>query len=217
MSRKFSGLLFVPVLMGLLASADPAKAVLDYNTYESSGNVVIETDGSLSALPTSTGSNSCGLSGFYYADFAAICTGPDMIAPFYPISCPTSFTPGSGSYQASSVSGITSTFSGIQQVFMISNTYVLGTPIISEAIFNGRTLADFGLTPSSGLLGTWTLNGTTESINVRVYNPSVPGTPPRTRTSSGAWSRCSLRFLPSPASTYQRLPISGPKLTFLFH
>lgn len=175
MIRKFSGLLFVPIVMGLLASAEPAKAVLNYNIYESSGNVVIETDGSLGALPTSTVSNECGLSGVYSANIAVICTGPNMLVPRYPISGPTSFTSGSGFFLASSVSGITSAISGNQQAFIIDNFYVLGTPIISEAIFNGRTLADFGLTPSSGLLGTWTLNGTTESINVRVYNPPVPG------------------------------------------
>lgn len=174
MIRKFSGLLFVSIVMGLLASAEPAKAVLNYNIYESSGNVVIETDGSLSALPTSTGSNNCGLSGLYYANIAVICTGPNMLAPLYPISGPTSFTSGSGFFPASSVSGITSAFSGNQQAFIIGNFYVLGTPIISDAIFNGRTLADFGLTPASGLLGTWTLVGTTESINVRVVPGPLP-------------------------------------------
>jgi hypothetical protein len=175
MIRKFSGLLFVSIVMGLLASAEPAKAVLNYNIYESSGNVVIETDGSLSALPTSTGSSQCGVSGGYSAEQAVICTGPDNPAPEYLISGPTSFTTGSGSiFPASSVSGITSAFSGNQQAFIIDNFYVLGTPIISDAIFNGRTLADFGLTPASGLLGTWTLVGTTESINVRVVS-SVPG------------------------------------------
>ena len=174
MSRKFSGLLFVSIVMGLLASAEPAKAVLNYNIYESSGNVVIETDGSLSALPTSTGPNQCGASGVYSAVPAVICTGPDIPAPQYLISGPTSFTSGSGFFPASSVSGITSAFSGNQQAFIIGNFYVLGTPIISDAIFNGRTLADFGLTPASGLLGTWTLVGTTESINVRVVPGPLP-------------------------------------------
>ena len=174
MIRKFSGLLFVPIVMGLLASTEPAKAVLNYNIYESSGNVVIETDGSLSALPTSTGPNNCGLSGLYYADEAIICTGPNMVAPLYPISGPTSFTSGSGFFPASSASGITSGFSGNDQEFIIDNFYVLGTPIISDAIFNGRTLADFGLTPASGLLGTWTLVGTTETINLRVVPGPLP-------------------------------------------
>jgi hypothetical protein len=72
------------------------------------------------------------------------------------------------------VSGITSGFAGHLQTFIIDNSYVLGTPIIGDAIFNGRTLADFGLTPASGLLGTWTLVGTTESINLRVVPGPLP-------------------------------------------
>jgi hypothetical protein len=72
------------------------------------------------------------------------------------------------------VSGITTAFSGNGGVLIIDNSYVLGIPIISSATFNGKTLADFGLTPSSGSLGTWTLNGTTETINVRVVPGPLP-------------------------------------------
>lgn len=72
------------------------------------------------------------------------------------------------------MSGITAALNGRFRFFIFDSSYVLGTPIISSATFNGKTLADFGLTPSSGLLGTWTLDGTSESINVRVFNP-VPG------------------------------------------
>jgi len=62
----------------------------------------------------------------------------------------------------------------IPAFFAIDSTYVSGDPIISRATFSGKTLADFGWTPSTGLLGTWTLTGTADTINVRVFNP-VPG------------------------------------------
>lgn len=71
------------------------------------------------------------------------------------------------------MSGIAIVLDG-PSVFSITNSYGLDTPIINPATFNGKTLASFGLTPSSGSLGTWTLNGTSENIHARVYNP-VPG------------------------------------------
>jgi len=175
MKLKFSPLFIAPIAVGLIAGADPAKAVLNYNIYESLGNVVIETDGSLSALSAPTGNFLCGAAGAFLAGSAGICVGPDLDLPKFALSGPSRFASGSGSiYPASSVSGITAALFGRFGSFIIDSSYVLGTPIISSATFNGKTLADFGLTPSSGLLGTWTLDGTSESINVRVFNP-VPG------------------------------------------
>ncbi len=63
---------------------------------------------------------------------------------------------------------------GYDSLFIIDSSYVFGTPIISNAIFNGTTLADIGLTPSSGLLGTWTLTGTSETININVVPGPLP-------------------------------------------
>jgi hypothetical protein len=174
MKLKFSSLITAPLAVYLVVSGNPAKAVLNYNIYEFSGNLVIETDGSLNALPSSPGTTSCGAKGAFSAFLALICTGPDASNPRYPISGPSNFSTGSGDFfPASSVSGITTVLDA-PSIFSIANSYVLGTPIISSLTFNGKTLADLGLTPSSGSLGTWTLNGTTETINVRVYNP-VPG------------------------------------------
>lgn len=63
---------------------------------------------------------------------------------------------------------------GGESEFDISPTYTPGTPIISNAIFSGKTLADLGLTPTSGLLGTWTLVGTGDTINVNVVPGPLP-------------------------------------------
>ena len=57
---------------------------------------------------------------------------------------------------------------------MIDSSYVSGTPIISNAIFSGKSLADIGLTPTSGFLGTWTLTGTGDTINVKVVPGPLP-------------------------------------------
>ncbi len=174
MKFTLSTIVITTFISGLIAGADPAKAVLNYNIYESSGNVVFETEGSLGALSVPFASDQCE-DGAYWADAALICTGPSALLPIYRISGPSSFMPGSGQIlPASSVSGITTALSGSFGGFAIAHFYVLGSPIISSAIFNGKTLADFGLTPSSGLLGTWTLNGTTESINVRVVPGPLP-------------------------------------------
>ena len=53
-------------------------------------------------------------------------------------------------------------------------SYVSGTPIVSNAIFVGKTLADIGLTPSSGNLGTWTLTGSGDTISVNVVPGPLP-------------------------------------------
>ena len=58
-----------------------------------------------------------------------------------------------------------------QAFFLLDPSCISGSPIISDAIFVGITLADIGLTPAFGVLGTWTLEGTGETINVNV----VPG------------------------------------------
>ncbi len=148
----------------------PAKAVLACNIYESLGNLVVETSGSLNLTPTSPGPI-CGFNGALVSSIAGICTGTSVLARSYVISGPSSFPGTALLLPASSVSGIATAFDGSQNIFIIDPSYVFGTPIISNAIFNGKTLADIGLTPASGLLDTWTLTGTSETIKVNV----VPG------------------------------------------
>ena len=155
----------------LVIDANPAKAVLNYNIYESLGNLVVETSGSLN-LPASTGIyTNCGFDGALVPVFGAVCTGLDSSLPINNISGPVIFQGTNNLFPATSVSGITTGLGGSAKVFVIDSSYVSGTPIISNAIFSGKSLADIGLTPTSGLLGTWTLTGTGDTINVK----AVPG------------------------------------------
>jgi hypothetical protein len=62
-------------------------------------------------------------------------------------------------------------------VFLLDSAYVLGTPLVSSATFNGTTLAANGFN-TPGQLGSWTLTGTSETITLCVANPGTPcGTP----------------------------------------
>jgi len=92
---------------------------------------------------------------------------------------------------------------GANNQFDIDPTYVSNTPIVSSATFNGRTLAGLGFT-TTGLIGTWTLNGTSETIDVVIGAPSaaVPG--PLPLLGAGAafgWSRRLRKRIAAPLST----------------
>ena len=62
--------------------------------------------------------------------------------------------------------------------FAIDSSCVSGQSIVSELTASGKTLADLGLTPSSGTLGTWTLADTDDTIHVRVFDPNAPTSVP---------------------------------------
>jgi hypothetical protein len=165
-------------LMVVAVDVNPAKAVLNYNIYESSGNLVIEASGSLD-LPSSTATSSCGLDGFTNPSIAIICTGPNAIANEYSFSSGPLSIGTSSSLFATSVSGIATILGGGVKSpnpgsIAIDSSYTNGSPIISSAIFNGKTLADLGLTSTSGTIGTWTLVGTGDTVNVNVVPGPLP-------------------------------------------
>lgn len=163
----------VPVFL-FAVDAKPARAVLAYNIFESMGDLIVETSGSL-ILPAQTGIGNCGADGAIAPTIGFMCTGPNVTYPVYQISGPSTFTGTADLYPATSVSGLsTGVIAGIGR-FVIGPSYVSG-PIASSATFSGKTLADLGLTPSSGTLGTWTLAGTGDTITINVTNPApVPG------------------------------------------
>jgi len=173
--RRFTPLLAAPA--ALLLSQGEAKAVLTFNIFESAGNVVVQTSGSLDlAGATQSGQNSCGYNGYIQSSSAVICSGLNFTLDAYSITGPASFN-GSVSAPADSRSGITATFNGAQGIFTIGPAYVSNTSVVSSATFNGKTLASLGFT-TTGLIGTWTLNGTSETIQVVIGAPpsaSVPG------------------------------------------
>ncbi len=168
-SKRLTPLLAAPA--ALLLTQGQAKAVLTYNIFESGGNVVVQTTGSLNlAGATPVQQLKCGYNGIIISIQALICTGPGggdspEIIPFYPISGgPASLNGDVTDFDGSSPSGIPTMLFGAGNIIGISSAYVSGDPIVSSSTFTGKTLASLGFTISSGLLGSWILTGTTENI-----------------------------------------------------
>ena len=156
----------------LLLSQEQAKAVLTYNFFESAGNVVVQTSGSLNLTGATPSSHRrCGANGGLATSGAILCTGPDSTNLAYLITGPTNL-PGKANKAGSSTSGITTFLYGRNEIFAISDAYVSNTPIISSATFDSSTLAGFGFT-TTGLIGTWTLVGTSETIRVMIGSPET--------------------------------------------
>jgi hypothetical protein len=163
----------------VIGSVSPAQAVLTFYAYETGGNVKIETSGSLS-LGASTGTADCGVNGSIRPALAVVCTGPNATVPTYAITGgPTSFSSSSlEALGASSVSGILVELFKPSNLFLISSSYVSGTPIVSSAIYNNSTLAGLGLT-STGTFGPYTLVDGGDTINVVVGQaPPAPSAVP---------------------------------------
>ena len=97
---------------------------------------------------------------------------------------------GANSVQGPSFELIGSSFTlGYPGTMLIDPSYTLGSQIFSTATFNNTTLASKGYT-GNGLVGTWMINGSNESVNVFVGTSSVPG--PLSLLGAGAglaWSR----------------------------
>ena len=201
--KRFSPLVAAPA--ALLLSQGQAKAVLTYNIFESTGNLVIQTSGSLNLSNVSgLGGSSCGAGGAFSLDNPAICTGPNATLVFYNTSGPNTFGGNGNLSPASTVSGISTIFNAEFNRFFISSSYVSNTPIVSTATFNGTTLASLGLT-TPGLIGTWTLNGTSETIDVVNGAPSAAAVPgPLPLFGAGAafgWSRRLRKRIAAPLIT----------------
>jgi len=156
--------------------AQPAQAVLIFNFYELGSDLVIDGTGSLNLPSSPTGSGSCPPGGLLSLPYL-FCTGQATSGggSHYSITGPS--TLGTGILPmvfASSNSGIPLAiqFTG---VFLIDSTYVSGTPIFSSSTFSGISLASLGMT-TPGTLGTWTLDGSGETISLQV-NASSSGSP----------------------------------------
>lgn len=146
--RRLATLLAAPA--ALARSAGRAEAVLAYNIFETGGNVVVQTSGSLNLPPRIT-DLICDTARFNPSR-AVICTGPSSQQPAYRISGPTRLN---------------------------------GTDIVSSATHNGATLATLGFT-TTGLIGTWTLTGTGDTIRVVVIGTPATASVPVPRTHRSA-------------------------------
>jgi hypothetical protein len=204
-SKRFTPLLAAPA--ALLLGQEQAQAVLTYNIFESAGNVAVQTSGSLNLTGATVGpqpeTEGCTPGGIT-SSVAAICTGLRNNIRQYVISGPSAFNGSGATQNASSVSGINTIIVGIVNSFAIDSTYVSTTPIVSSATFNGQTLASLGFT-TTGLIGTWSLVGTSETINVILGNPpaaAVPGPLPLFGAAAAfGWSRRLRKRIAAPLST----------------
>jgi len=201
--KRLSPLLAAPA--ALLLSQGQAKAILTYNIFESGGNVVVQTSGSLNLTgATLIGTTFCGFSGEIKSSSALICTGVNALnSPGYDLTGPRNFDGTVSFGPASSVTGILTKLAGGDGFFAIDPAYTSNSPIVSSATFNGTTLAGLGFT-TTGLIGTWTLRGTSESIQVILgaAAASVPG--PLPLLGAGAafgWSRKLRKRIATPLIT----------------
>jgi MYXO-CTERM domain-containing protein len=93
---------------------------------------------------------------------------------------------------------------GQNNQLILDPAYISNAPIVSSATFNGTTLAGLGFT-TTGLIGTWSLTGTSETIKVFIGNPAsaaVPG--PLPLLGAGAafgWSRRLRKRIAAPLIT----------------
>jgi hypothetical protein len=190
------GLTGLAVLGAITLSAGDAKALLIYNIFESGGNVVIQSSGSLQLSGANLAdASACNVTDLEPAN-ARFCTGVQPLNPSdflrYSITGPASFSSNSNTnfYYANSSSGILTLLYGGQGSFSIASGYVNGTPIVSSATYNGKTLADLGFSQSAGLIGSWTLSGSGDTINVVLGPAAVPGPLPLFGTAAAfGWSR----------------------------
>ncbi len=206
--KRLSPLLVAPA--ALLLSQGQAKAVLTYNIFESGGDVVVQTSGSLNLPLTSIGSADCGTDGGLLSFFAVICTGPQGNLALYGITGSPSFNGSVLNGGGSSVSATSTYLVGgsnpllIPVGFSISFGYISGSPIVSTSTFTGQTLSSLGFTINSGLLGSWTLDGTGDTIQAFLGPPAaaVPG--PLPLLGAGAafgWSRKLRKRIAAPLIT----------------
>jgi len=194
----------------LLWCANPAKAILNINIYDDGPNLTVVVSGSLSALGSNAVSDGCIPGGLLFSPYVlVICAGATHNS--YPVTGPDGFGGTAENLPAGSTSGATFILQlagvpGEVSGYAIDPNYVPAQPFFSSATFNNTSALAQGFTVP-GLVGTWTINDTSESINVFVGPPSspsaaVPG--PLLLLGAGAafgWSRRIRRRITAPVST----------------
>jgi hypothetical protein len=222
--RRLSPLLAAPA--ALMLSQGQAKAILNVNIFDDGPNLKVTVTGSIAPGNAGTAAAypaNCAPGGFLIGQFfpgfysSLLCTGIDKVDPFYAISGPPGYG-GNGSILADSVEGFNfqlipssfnpdnPSFDQFKNTYTIDSGYVLGQLFYSSATFNGKSLASEGFT-ATGLVGTWTINGTSESINVCIgADPCVPAQVPGPLPLFGAaaafgWSRRLRKRITTPLIT----------------
>lgn len=193
--------LSLPVI--LLLGAQSAKAILNINLFDDGLDFKIVVSGSLSQFGSPDAGNRCNLNGAFSAP-DTLCAGTDALPPTCNISGPTGFGGTGAIYPANSATG--PFFGFMSALYVIDPAYTAGQPFLSSATFNNTSLAVFDLT-TPGLVGTWSINGTSESINLFIGPPPTPPTVvpgPLPLFGAGAafgWSRRLRRRISAPVTT----------------
>lgn len=177
-----ASLLWLATCAAAVAAGTPAHAVLSIYIYESGSDVQIDASGSLNLpLPVGTTGGQQGMIGIF-PNFKIVGTGALGNTYRYSTGAGPVGSLGSGSPStASSSSGTAIYLFGSD--FNFDSTYTSGAPIVSSALITGTTLAQLGLSASSGLLATWTLqpaNGSdpyTANDTIQVFAGTPPAPP----------------------------------------
>jgi hypothetical protein len=168
--------LFSASLVAAFASsalnAGQADALVVYEFIQQGSNVVLNVSGSVSSPQTS--GVSTGYVNQLSASLGMIRPGNTGSLPGWSLTGPSNF--GSGPLTSfTSYSGTNTFLLGFINSFAIEN-YTLGSPISGSGLIAGQTLASLGLNSTPGLLASWTINGSSETVEVRVGSPApVPG------------------------------------------
>jgi len=209
--KRLIALLAFPA--ALLLSQGQAKAVLNVRIFNDGPNLTVNVTGNLSNLGADLGltASSCLGNGFLSGQFdptdpSVLCTGVDQVAPYRRVTGPAGWggTGNTGFAGLANVQGLNfqlypssyntgSSYNPLydpyKSTYSIDTTYILGEDFFSSVTFNGKSLQSEGFSVN-GLVGTWTIDGTSESINVYVGAASVPGPLPLLGVGAAfAWSR----------------------------
>lgn len=170
--------LFSASLVAAFASAalnaGQADALVVYEFIQQGSDVALNVSGSVSSASTVV--LSTGFANQIYPALGVIAPGITGNLPGWSLTGPSNF--GSGQPTSfTSYSGTNTFLLGFINYFAIEN-YTLGSPISGSGLIAGQTLASLGLNSTPGLLASWTINGSSETVEVRVGSPapsSVPG------------------------------------------
>lgn len=160
-----------------VAGAGRSEAILAYEFIQQGSDVGLTVSGSLSGLPAGLPSNTTGPS--IIGPSLAIIASGNLSGTNYFISGPANF--GTGGPNLMSYSGDPFSF-GFGNSLILSNTYAQGSAISGSGLFTGKTLADLGLSATSGLLGTWTIGSDT----IEVWAGAKPAASPTPLSLLGA-------------------------------
>ena len=192
--KRLAPLLLAPAAVVL--GPGQAKAILNVNIFESGPNLKITVTGSIApgnagssaALPSDCFGNGSLTGEFDPTDPSTLCSGIDAVSTYGAITGPSGWGGTGNLFPASSVTGKSfqlfpssyntgtpnnPNFDQYKNTYALDPSYILGQPFFSSATFSGTSLASQGFT-TSGLIGTWSIDGTSESINVYVA-PPAPG------------------------------------------